>query len=128
MRLKVASMIIFSALVLCVIGFNGFINASTNPPGYGFNVSITPEQNSQGIFTAKFTVTNLNSSAVVAAPTIRFRAGEPAESTSVSTEGGTSFSFSVSVDDKASIAEYEVKVLEGASIISRSQASISLHK
>ena len=103
-----------------------FMNAETTPSTYGFDVSINPEAATPGVFQAKFVVSELSSGKVVAAPTIRFRAGEAAESTAGDAKNGVNFKFSVSVDEKGSVAEYSAVVLNSNTEISRTQAKISL--
>jgi hypothetical protein len=103
-----------------------FMKAETFPSNYGFDVSINPEVATPGVFHAKFVVSELGSGKVVAAPTIRFRAGQAAESTAGHASNGVHFKFSVSVDEKGSVAEYSAVVLNSNTEVSRSQAKISL--
>jgi hypothetical protein len=112
--------------VSALIFSGGFVNSGTNASNYGFDVSITPEVGKQGVFQAKFEISELGSGRIVASPTIRFRAGDPAEATSGDPKHGVNFKFSVSVDEKTSVAEYSAVVLESNTEISRSQAKISL--
>jgi hypothetical protein len=104
-----------------------FMNAETTHSNYGFDVSINPEAAKPGVFQAKFVVSELGSGKVVAAPTIRFRAGQSAEATAGDPKDGVNFKFSVSVDANGSVAEYTAIVLNSNTEISRSQAKISLN-
>jgi len=113
-------------LALAFLFSFGFMNAATVPSNYGFDVSIDPEAATPGVFHAKFVVSELRSGKVVAAPIIRFRAGESAETTAGDAKNGVNFKFSVSVDKKGSVAEYSAIVLNSNTEISRSQAKISL--
>ncbi|HEY7161391.1 MAG TPA: hypothetical protein VH815_09025 [Acidobacteriota bacterium] len=115
-------------LILCSTMFlgSGFMKAEMIPSNYGFDVAINPEEAQPGIFHAKFVVSELVSGKVVAAPTIRFRAGESAEATAGDAKDGVNFKFSVSVDAKGSLAEYTAVVLNSNTEISRSQAKITL--
>ncbi|MCI0618438.1 hypothetical protein L0244_36125, partial [bacterium] len=106
--------------------FYGFLNAGTTQSNYGFDVSINPEATNPGVFQAKFVISELTSGKVVAAPTIRFRAGQPAETTAGDSKDGIHFKFSVSIDQKGSLAEYTAVVLNSNTEISRSQAKIAL--
>jgi hypothetical protein len=105
---------------------HGFMNAGTAHSNYGFDVSISPDSVKPGVFQAKFVISELASGKVVAAPTIRFRTGESAEATAGVSNDGVNFKFSVSVDEKGSLAEYTAAVLESTTVVSRSQAKISL--
>jgi hypothetical protein len=118
----VAGLVLLAALALA-----GLANTGTGTTQYGFDASIVPEQNSPGIYQAKFAVVNLGNGKTLVAPTLRFRAGEPVSSSAVA-ESGDSFDFSVSVDSSASSAQYEVKVKNGSSVVSRTQARIALGK
>jgi hypothetical protein len=118
-------------LLLVILGSAFFasyslMNAATVPSNYGFDVSINPETATPGVFQAKLVISEVVSGKVVAAPTIRFRAGESAETTAGDTNNGINFKFSVSVDEKGSVAEYKAVVLNSNTEISRSQAKISL--
>jgi hypothetical protein len=115
---------LFSVLACLVLLVN--LNAQTNSTNYAFDVSILPEQDSAGVFQAKLSVIDLHSNKVISAPTIRFRAGQPAHASSVD-ENGMAFQFSVSVDELASVAEYKAEALKGSTTISRSQAKIALN-
>src|SRR5262245_5739920 len=123
--MKLGRLMILLLIVASAFYFS-FINAATVPSNYGFDVSITPESANQGIFQAKLVISELSSGKIVAAPTIRFRAGQPAETTAGQTKDGINFKFSVSVDEKGSVAEYSAAVLQSTTEISRSQAKISL--
>ena len=87
-------------LVLTFFTSYSFMNAETVPSNYGFDVSINPEVTNPGVFRAKLVISELASGKAVAAPTIRFRAGQPAETTTGDTKDGINFKFSVSVDEK----------------------------
>ena len=116
-------------LILCSTMFlaSDFTKAETIPSNYGFDVSINPETAKPGIFQAKLVISELTSGKVVAAPTIRFRAGQSAEATAGDPKDGVNFKFSVSVDANGSVAEYTAIVLNSNTEISRSQAKISLN-
>jgi hypothetical protein len=103
-----------------------FTHAETGSSNYGFDISIHPEPAKPGVFQAKFVISELTSGKVVAAPTIRFRAGEQAETNAGDAKDGINFKFSVSVDVKGSLAEYTAVVLNSNTEMSRSQAKISL--
>ena len=102
------------------------INAVTVPSAYGFDVSIFPEPGKEGVFQAKLVLSELASAKIVASPTIRFRAGQLAETTMGEAQDGFHFKFSVSVDERGSLAEYTAVVSDSTTEISRSQARISL--
>lgn len=116
-------------LMLLILAFAfsfSFMNAETVPSNYGFDVSISPEAATPGVFQAKFVISELASKKIVAAPTIRFRAGEPAQVTAGHPKDGVNFKFSVSIDKKGLMAEYNAVVLSSNTEISRSKAKISL--
>lgn len=115
-------------VILVSVFFTSYslMSAAVIPSNYGFDVSINPEAATPGVFQAKLVVSELGSGKVVAAPTIRFRTGESAESTAGDPSNGLNFKFSVSVDEKGSAAEYKAIVLNSNTEISRSQAKISL--
>jgi hypothetical protein len=115
-------------LILFALSLTSSMHALTDAINYGFDVSIVPEQNQAGIYQAKFTVINLNGDKVIVAPTIRFRAGEPASSSSTADDSGVVFDFSVSVDKEASIAQYQVKAHNVNGVISSVQAKVALSK
>lgn len=117
-------------IVLALTFFTSYslMNAATVSSNYGFDVSINPEATNPGIFQAKLVISELASGKVVAAPMIRFRAGESAETKAGDAKDGVNFKFSVSVDKKGSVAEYTAVVLDSNTEISRSQAKISLHE
>lgn len=119
-------MLLLIILVSAFFTSYSLMSAAVVPSNYGFDVSINPETANPGIFQAKFVVSELVSGKVVAAPTIRFRTGESAESTAGDASNGLNFKFSVSVDEKGSAAEYKAIVLNSNTEISRSQAKISL--
>lgn len=125
MRLGNVRFLSLSFLILCVLAVSASGNTVNDAKNYGFDVSIIPEQNNAGVYQAKFSVTDLATTNVVVAPTLRFRAGESA-STSAVGESGVSFEFSVSINEAASTAEYQVKVKDGASVVSSSLAKIAL--
>ncbi|MCI0442563.1 hypothetical protein L0152_05010 [bacterium] len=121
-KLAFAILVIVSAFFFS----HGFMNAETVPSNYGFDVSINPEATNPGVFQAKLVISELASGKVVAAPTIRFRAGQAAETTVGETKDGINFKFLVSVDQKGSVAEYTAVVLDSTTEVSRSQAKITL--
>jgi hypothetical protein len=127
--MKLNKLVTLAAVFISVL-FTSYsiMNAGTTSSNYGFDVSINPETANPGIFQAKFVVSELASGKVVVAPTIRFRAGESAETTAGDSNNGINFKFSVSVDSKGSVAEYRAVVLNSNTEISRSQAKISLSK
>lgn len=118
--------------VISIVGFlflgNFFVGAGTSTPSYGFDVSIVPDQQISDAYQAKLVVRELDSNMVVAAPTIRFRAGEPANTTTAGGANGVNFQFSVAVNEKDGTAEYDAAVLQANKIVSRSQGKISLRK
>ena len=118
--------VLMSFVSLAVFFFYGFLNAETTQSNYGFDVSINTEVTNPGVFHAKFVVSELTSGKVVAAPTIRFRAGQAAETTAGDSKDGIHFKFSVSIDQKGSFAEYTAVVFNSNTEISRSQAKIAL--
>jgi hypothetical protein len=120
-RILILTVIITSAFLFSY----SFINAETAPANYGFDVAINPDAAQSGVFQAKFVISELSSGKVVASPTIRFRAGESADATA-GTGNGVNFKFSVSVDEKGSVAEYSAAVLDSTTEISHSQARILL--
>ena len=127
MRFRNVWFLSFSFLILCVLAVSVSGNTVSDAKNYGFDVSIIPEQSNAGVYIAKFSVTDLTTGKIVVRPTLRFRAGDPISSSAVG-ESGVAFEFSVSIDEAASTAEYQVKVINGASIISSSQAKIALAK
>lgn len=106
---------------------NAGSNAGTATPAYGFDLSIVPDEQVADAYLANLVITELSSKTIVASPSIRFRAGEPAQTTSQ--EGSdVDFQFSVAVNKSASAAEYDITLLHANSIVSRSQGKISLKK
>lgn len=124
--MKFRNILIFVLVSVPVIFTYGFTKAENNQPNYGFNVSIQPDSNKTGVFQGKLVISEIPSGKIVAQPTIRFKAGQSAEATSGKTKNGVNFKFSVLVDEKGSVAEYDAAVLDSTSEISRSQAKISL--
>jgi hypothetical protein len=120
------SILLLIILALAFFTSYSLMNAETVPSNYGFDVSINPEVTNPGVFHAKFVISELTSGKVVAAPTIRFRAGQPAETTAGNSKDGIHFKFSVSIDQKGSFAEYTAVVFNSNTEISRSQAKIAL--
>lgn len=102
-----------------------FTNAGTASPSYGFDLSIAPDQDIANAYQAKLVITELASKKIIAAPVIRFRAGEPAQTTSQGSDD-VDFQFSVAVNKTASAAEYEITLLRANTIVSHSQGKISL--
>ena len=94
---------------------------------YGFNVSIAPDQERADVYKATFQVTSINDGKLIAAPTLLFRAGQPA---SCSVDGGSSasFKFDVSVMGSNPTAKYEIQVFDGKSLESKTVAEIKLAK
>jgi hypothetical protein len=120
-------------LLLIVLGLTfsasySLMNAETVSSNYGFDVSINPETTNPGVFQAKLVISELSSGKVVAAPMIRFRSGQAAETTAGETKVGVNFKFSVSVDEKGTVAEYRAAVYNSNTEIARSEAKISLHE
>ncbi|HET6266245.1 MAG TPA: hypothetical protein VFG11_00880, partial [Acidobacteriota bacterium] len=77
--------VLIAALVL-LAGVLVAPKASTTAPvpqTYGFDVSIAPDTETIGAFTAILRIKELGSGKVVAQPSIRFRSGEPAQTTAV---------------------------------------------
>ena len=118
--------------VISIAGFlfsgNFFVGDGTSTPSYGFDVSIVPDQQVSDAYQAKLVVKELDSNTVVAAPTIRFRAGQTANTTTAGETNGVNFQFSVAVNEKSGVAEYDAAVLQAKTIVSRSQGKISLRK
>ncbi len=122
------TILLLSILALTFLTSYSLMNAETVPSNYGFDVSINPEATNPGVFQAKFVISELSSGKVVAAPMIRFRAGQPAETTAGDSKDGVHFKFSVSVDEKGALAEYRAAVYNSNIEIARSEAKISLHE
>jgi hypothetical protein len=122
--MELRKLLILILIVISAFCFS-YMNASSVSSNYGFDVSITPDVAKQGVFQAKLVISELTSGKIVAAPTIRFRQGQPAEVTAVDIKDGVNFKFSVSVDETGSVAEYSAAVLQSNTEISRSQAKIS---
>jgi hypothetical protein len=120
------SILLLIILALAFFTSYSLMNAETVPSNYGFDVSINPEVTNPGVFQAKFVISEITSGKVVAAPTIRFRAGQPAETTAGDSKDGIHFKFSVSIDQQGSLAEYTAVVFNSNTEISRSQAKIAL--
>lgn len=124
MRFKILSIVSFVVLTILFSWANSSMSASNPSPSYGFDVSIVPDQQVPGAYVAQLKVSELDSARVVAAPAIRFRAGEPSTTT---TEGeGMNFRFSVSVTQSGDAAEYDASVLNGKTVVSSSHGKISL--
>ncbi len=81
-----------------------------------------------GVFAAKLTISDIATGTVVAEPTMRFRAGESAETRAGEDEKGVAFQFSVSVNQEGSQASYKAEAIQKGAVISRSQAKITLNK
>jgi hypothetical protein len=124
MQLKHLSNGLFLVFVMFLFALS--VRGETTSPNYGFKVSIFPEQASPGVYQAKFAVTDLNTDRIVSAPTIRFRAGQPAQA-SAEDGGKTAFKFSVSVNESGSVAEFKAEALKDGATISRSQGTVSLN-
>jgi hypothetical protein len=104
------------------------MSEGTTKASYGFDVSIVPDEQVSDVYQAKLVVKELDSNMVVSAPTIRFRAGERANTTTAGEANGVNFQFSVAVNEKSGVAEYDAAVLQAKTIVSRSQGKISLRK
>jgi hypothetical protein len=96
------------------------------PQTYGFDVSIAPDTETIGAFTAILRVKELGSGKIVAQPTIRFRSGEPAQTTATEGADGINFRFSVAVEKDNPVAQYSAEVYRGDDAISMSRAKIAL--
>lgn len=124
MRFKILSIVSVIVLAVLFSWTNSSMSASNPSPSYGFDVSIVPDQQAPGVYVAQLQVSEVASARVIAAPAIRFRAGEP--STTTTAGDGMNFRFSVSVTQSGDAAEYDASVLNGKTVVSSSHGKISL--
>ena len=119
--------LIVLAAVLVVSAFAVIGSGLTETRHYGFNVSIAPDQERSNVYKATFEVTSLNDGKLIAAPSLLFKAGEPA-SCSVDGDSTASFKFEVSVVGSVPTAKYQIQVLSGNSLLSKTIAEVKLAK
>ena len=100
--------------------------AGASAPGYAFEVTIQPDPAAVGVFTATLTIEDLASAQSVAAPTVRARIGEPAETTIDDESRRMKTRFTVGVNKDGTAAEYKIEVRDGDTVTSSVHTKIAL--
>jgi hypothetical protein len=125
MRFKTISIYLVVLITLSSVTARLFAANTDIAPSYGFDLSIVPDHEVANAYQANLIIRDLASTNIVAAPSIRFRSGQPAQAKS-SESNGINFEFSIAINENGSSVEYNAAVLHANTVVSRSQGKISL--
>ncbi len=122
--MKKTSQTLLPFLLLIAIGAVLVGAAGEKPAAYSTEVAIHP--NGDNTFVLRATVKDVVSGEVLAGPTLKMPAGQPAKAETTLSDSDTVISLSANVDGGKRSASYTVTVKRGNQIVSEHIASIAL--